>query len=325
MPEVALTHTHVSKVVTGIVDRYQNPDISYIADVAITNIPVKKETDKYVKWLQSAWFRDEVQEIADGMPYPIGGPDVATAEYSLTEKGLATRITKRMKENSDSEFQLQVNKAKWLKDKHMLNHEIKMAAQLFSNSIFTNTEALSGTSQWSDFDDSAPVKKIMDTLDAVRKTGGGIKPNTCIMGIDVWLALKAHPEIIGAIFGGGFSGPKMVTEALFTQYFSDQGLRNTYVGGAVKTTTPQVSSGTPAGNEANVTYSNIWGKHFWVGYVHPAPSSDFPTSVTTLRKNMGPGLYNEVNTGSTVLTFGRIDIIKVISINLARLITDAVA
>jgi hypothetical protein len=63
-----------------------------------------------------------------------------------------------------------------------------------------NKTTLSGTSQWSDPDDSDPIKDVSDALDACI-----IRPNIMIVGRRVWTHLSRHPKIIKALspFGSG--------------------------------------------------------------------------------------------------------------------------
>jgi hypothetical protein len=71
-----------------------------------------------------------------------------------------------------------------------------------SNYATDNKTTLSGTSQWSDFDDSDPIGAILAALDACV-----MRPNIGLFGQAVWTKLRQHPRIVKAVLGNsGDSG-----------------------------------------------------------------------------------------------------------------------
>lgn len=315
MPRLVPSDVHVNAL-TKYGMRWKNPDVNYISEDIFPDVPVKKETDLYFEWYKSAWFRDEVEEIAAGDPVPRAGMDVHTTAYTCKEYGLGTVIPKRVKDNSDSNLKLQLRKTEWLTNKLDLARERRVAANLFSASVWTHTEALAGVSQWNDYSNSSPIAKIQERIDTVGTNTAGLLANTMVMGYEVWTKLKWHPEIIRAIFGEGSNTATIVTPALVAKIFD---LKKVLIGQAVYTASAEGTA------EASVSYTKIWGKKCWIGFVTSSASIDTPTAGYNFLKSYRVRQYHEQHTENDVIEAREICVIKQIANDCGYLITAAVA
>jgi hypothetical protein len=118
-----------------------------------------------------------------------------------------------------------------------------------SNYATTNKATLSGTSQWSDYVNSNPIKAISEYKEAIR-TQCGIYPNTLILGAAVYAQLQNHPVITDRI---KHTSREIATEPILAGLFD---LQAVHVGRAVYQTNAGVQT-------------DVWGKSAVLAYVAP--------------------------------------------------------
>lgn len=126
-----------------------------------------------------------------------------------------------------------------------LDREIRVAGVVFNAANYSgaNQATLSGTSQWSDQVNSNPLNAIAAALDVPL-----VRPNTLVLGQQVWTQLRQHPKIVQAIGRsaqlGGYAARDQVAGLLE--------LNQILVGSAFYNTAKK--------GQAPV-YSRAWGKH----------------------------------------------------------------
>lgn len=124
--------------------------------------------------------------------------------------------------------------------------------------VITQNVTLSGTDQWSDFTNSDPFDDIKTAMESVR-SGSGMMPNTFIMSYAVMMTLMVHPDLIARLVNVTVVSADQVVQALKLAF---PNIKNVLVGSA------QYNSGVEGGTAA---LTDIWGKHFWVGYISDRP------------------------------------------------------
>lgn len=111
-----------------------------------------------------------------------------------------------------------------------------------------NKATLSGTSQWSDFTNSDPLTAMLNVLDAMYW-----RPNSLVMGNDVWAKLRLHPKVSAALYpqGGNASvatAPVQDTSGLAAVL----GIQNVYIGQSFLNTAKPGQA---------ISNARVWGKH----------------------------------------------------------------
>lgn len=137
--------------------------------------------------------------------------------------------------------------------------EKELADAMANTSIVTQNVTLSGTDQWNDYTNSDPFDDIKTAMETVR-TGSGKMPNTMIMSYGVMMTLIIHPDTIGRLPGIVKVTADNVMDALKLAF---PNIKNVWIGSA------QYNSGAEGVSD---TLADIWGKHFWVGYVESKPT-----------------------------------------------------
>ena len=178
------------------------------------------------------------------------------------------------------------------------------------NTYPTNNKiTLSGTAQWSDYDNSDPIANIESAKQAIADAIG-IFPNVLVLGGPVYAALKHHPKIIDRI---KYSQTGVATPDLLAKLFD---LDQVLVGDAVY-------------SDSQGNFTKVWGKHAILAYV-PAPqeaAQEVPAFGYTLRKQGRPVVtkYRDENAHSTITQVSDIYAIAVLGAGAGYLIQNAVA
>jgi hypothetical protein len=115
--------------------------------------------------------------------------------YSIEDHGLEDLVTKRDLKNIEDPFDAESDKVTGLTQKVMISKEIKIASLMTNTSILTKNVTLSGTSQFSDYNNSKPLT-VFKNAHQSHITELGIMANTAVMSLSTFNTLKYHPEIL---------------------------------------------------------------------------------------------------------------------------------
>lgn len=189
---------HIDSYLTSYSEAYiQDPSI-FIAPVAATNIPVLKESDKYVSYPRGYFWRDEAEVR------PLGGRPVQVSykvepkQYLAEEWALEHTIDDRQRANTDAPIRLDENATTLLTQKQMIRQDRIWSTKFFVAGVWAH-QTVGGT-DFLKFDDvnSKPIE-IIDEQKEVIAQNTGFMPNTLIMGAQVKKILRSHPDIADRI------------------------------------------------------------------------------------------------------------------------------
>lgn len=232
----------INPKLTAISLAYRNPDVALIADQVLPLTPVDQEF-KWLKYDLMAGFTvpdvrvgrksapTEVEfqatEINDkvvdyGLDDIVPNEDIAADNQGVDPLGTATA---------------------YLTNLVRLAREQRVASLVFSAANYgSNTQTLSGTSQWSD-PTSDPVAAIGDALDVPV-----MRPNIATFGQATWTKLRRNPNIVKAIKGSVTPGGQ-VSRQEFADFFE---LQEVLVGASFANANKKGQTG---------SLSRVWGKH----------------------------------------------------------------
>lgn len=303
---------HQSGLMGNMSVKIEDNTQEYIAAKACPIVPVKKESDDYVIFLKSFWYRNYAKLIPDGDRTPVANYGTDSAGYRCKDYGIAARITKREKENADAIYRLMFNKNSFVTTNILRKRELLTAALMFNASNFTNTSVPSV--KW-DNASGLPVTDILAGMEAVADAIG-IDPNTIIIGRKVMKALKRNPEMIAALYGSAGNKPQIMHTQDLAGYFEVAQFLN---GKGKYTTDPEGTA------EASVTYTDIWTDMCWIGYVAPQPAIETPSACYTFRKRRQIRVWDEKSTENTYIDGKDLADTKLVSADAGYLFTDVLA
>lgn len=169
------------------------------------------------------------------------------------------------------------------------------------------------TAQWSDLTSgvSDPIADVETAKDAVRAATGK-RPNTVVMGAQVFSKLRQHPKVVDRI---KYTGRDIATVELLAVLF---GVQKVLVGDAIYS------------NDAGTAFTDVWGKDVVVAYTELGSLADMgaPSYGYTYNLNGYPlaeQAYYDRNTKSWIFPVTRAEAPVLASAAAGYLITNAVA
>lgn len=246
-------NVRIDPLLTNISVAYKNAD--YIAEQILPVIPTKKVTGKYYVYDKSS-LRPVKSLRGMGAPAREVGYGVSiSTPFVCKDHALKELVPDELKDQAETPMNPEVDAAENVTEKLLVEKEKALADYMSSESNLTNYTTLSGTSQWSDFENSDPINDIETGVESVRSKI--LRPaNTLVLGQQTWNKLKHHPDLIERIKYSGFG--KMSLKALADLLDLD----NVIVGSAGYVSTREGQT---------ETLSYLWGKYAWLLYVTRRP------------------------------------------------------
>lgn len=255
---------HVDQLLTNISIGYGNQ--SYIADQIFPIVPVDNQSGKYVVYDQSHWFRNEARLRAPGTKSQRGGWTYSSDTYYADRFSYGHEIYDEERANADAAFNLDREATEFVTDKILMQREVSAAAKFFTTGVW-GADKVGGTNftAWSDYANSNPITDLAGWMDSVE-AGIGREPNTLVLGKQVWVQLKWHPDLVDNI---KYTQQAQLSVELVASMFE---VDRILIGRAIYTASPEGTA------ESSVTYSRIWGKAALLLYVPQNPSMRTPAS-----------------------------------------------
>jgi hypothetical protein len=272
MPQPTPSDVHVNQPLTNISIAYIQDDAEFICDKVFPNVPVLKQSDRYFSFDKDNWFRTEAQprglsEESAGSGFTID----STPNYFANVQAIHKDIDDQLLANQDNPLDLDMAATMFVSRQLLLRREKDWATKYFATSIWTGGlkanatqgDLVAGTdfTAWSTAG-SNPITDIRAQMIAVKQVTG-FKPNTFVMGEQVWLILQDHPEFLDRI---KYTQRGIVTPELFASVL---GIEKVLIAGAVQNT---------AKEGATNALSFIFGKNALLCYAAPAPSLMMPSA-----------------------------------------------
>lgn len=212
---------HVDGYLTSYSEAYmQDPNV-FISPTCASNIPVAKESDKYVKYPRGYFWRDEAEvRPLGGRPAQVGYK-VDSGTYLAEEWALEHTIDDRQRANTDAPIRLDENGTRLLTGKQMIRQDRIWATKFFKTGVWTRDVA--GGADFKQFDDatSNPIATI-DQWKEVMAENTGFMPNTLILGSEVKKALRSNPDVRDAI---KYTGIGVADNAKLAELFDIENVR----------------------------------------------------------------------------------------------------
>jgi hypothetical protein len=217
-------------------------------------VKVAKDSDVYFTYTRD--FRIPLTYRAIGSESNAIDWNLSTATYFCEEYALHDDVHDRLRKNADQPINLDVDTTEVLTDALIRAREKRVADIAFSGTYVTNTSALAGVNQWSDYAGSDPLGDIETAMLAV-KAASGMTPNLVVLGEQAMSKLRNHPDLLERI---KYTQKGVVTEDLLGSLLP--GSPTVLVGDLMYDSSPE-------GETESLGY--IWGKNCLVAYVEASP------------------------------------------------------
>jgi len=299
------------ELLTNISVQFQPAMGGYLADKIAPPVPVKKESAAY-------WVYDKSRfDVPESLRAPRSRYNrvewtASRDSYACEEYGLELPIDDRERDNAAGPIDLEVDSTEIVTDMVLNNREKRVADVVLDTAVITQNITLSGTSQWSDKDNG--VSDPVDDVKTGRQTifdATGYRPNKLMLAYKVWEALKVHPLILERI---QFSERAIITSAILAALFE---VDEVLIGGVMRRSSQE---------GAVDAMTDVWGKDALLFYSEPRPSLKRASFMYQFRnKNLRAFRYREEDISSDVVRVTEIQAEKIVAVQLAYLMKDAVA
>jgi hypothetical protein len=191
IPDLSLMY--LDQPLTNVSIDYHISD--FFAERFFPPIPVKFQTGRVFRYWFEAFrpeedLRARMSESKEAQPWTLDAPSYFCQDHSLKD-GIADED----RANSAMPDELEIRTVQNLTQKVLLNLEILAFNKIFGAGTPVTTVTLSGTSQWSDFQNSNPIVAIENARVQIKQASTQV-PNVFAVGFPVNVQLRQHPLII---------------------------------------------------------------------------------------------------------------------------------
>jgi len=257
---------HIDQALSNVSVAYVQSATDFIATKVFPAVPVASQSDEYFVYDKNDWFRDEAQVRAPASESAGSGFNIGTADYKCTVYGIHKDVPDQVIQNARNSpgIDPEADAARFVAQRMLLKHEKEWAQTFFTTGVWTGSSTgtdITPSNLWSTYATSTPIQDVRRERTAVLgKTG--IRPNTLVLGQQVYDALLDHPDFVDRI---KYTSDAAITQEILRRLFE---VDNLYVASAVQAT--NIEGETPA-------YSFVHGKNALLVYSAPSPSLMTPS------------------------------------------------
>jgi len=236
---------------------------TFIADKVFPIVPVARRSDSDYIYTQGDWFRDEATIRPPATESAGSGWNLSTTTYNCDVYAIHKDLDDQTLANADEVLNMEQDAVEFVTQRILLKREIEWSSTFFATGVWGTS--LIPSALWSNYATSTPLTDVQTAILTIQGRTG-LRPNTAVIGAEVYSQLLNHPDIIERI---KYTTADVPTSAVIGRYF---GIDRVFVAGAVKNT---------ANEGATASYSFVQGKHVWIGYVAPRVGPCTPTAGAT--------------------------------------------
>lgn len=251
---------HVDKILTNISIAW--PTGTLVGERLFPVVGVQKQTDKYYTFGRESWLPKDDVRAPGTEATEIPGLAVSTNNYYAVEHALEIAVTDEERQNADAPLSPDRDATELLTGRIMLTRELAMKTLVTTTANYSSTSSQtnSGTTLWSDYVNSDPIKDMRGGKTIIN---GRIflDPTTIVVPYQVMVVLDDHPDFLERI--------KYSERAIFSPELLAAviGIPNVIIPGV----------GFNSANEGQPsTLGYLWGKDVVLAYVPPRAGLKIP-------------------------------------------------
>lgn len=204
---------HVDVPLTNFAQLYAQKQESFVAMRAMPNIPSAKQSDLYWLFSRPDFYRDEMEERADGAETKGSGFTVSTTPYFARVYGHHKLVTDRQRANSDPRIDLERSATRFVTHKGLIRRERLFAAAYMGTGIWGSQS----DPDWSAGGADDPIVDLRDRASTIHSRSG-YRPNKLILGRRAWDTIQDNDAFLARITGGADPNmPAVVRRQLLAQ------------------------------------------------------------------------------------------------------------
>lgn len=225
MPNPTISDVHIDTTLSNVSTAILQSPNNFLAGQVFPRVPVQHLSNKYYQYPKGFFNRSEAQKRAPGDPAALKNYAITTDSYSCDVYAIAHKIPDQIRANADPAVDLNREASTLVTHDLLIQRDVEWAANYFVGGVWTggDVDGVSGTPgtgevrHWSDTTNGTPVTDIDTAITAVQ-SNTGLRPNTVVMGQEVFDKVKRHPEFIELIDGGATTtNPALANEAMMAR------------------------------------------------------------------------------------------------------------
>jgi hypothetical protein len=241
----------VDPVLTNVAIAYTND--AYIADQIYPTLSVKSQTGKHFIYDRQRFRLDKTKRGIASPSNEITLSLTTGLPYICEDHAIKQFVPDEDVENAVISNAPFIDATENVTEKLLVEEEVNLATTLADTAVLTQNTTLSGTSQWSDYNNSDPFTNVETGLQTIHSAIHQ-NANILLMGKQVWDKIKHHPDLLERV---KYSQKAVMTTELLASLL---GVDRILIGAAGYNTAKE-------GQADSMSY--IWGKHAWLLYVNP--------------------------------------------------------
>ncbi len=254
MPQLTPAQARVvDPVLTTVAQGYRQPGL--VGYNLFPRVPVTQRGGKIITFDRTSMKTYSQLQSAPGADVPMVQFGYASGSYALDDYAIAGALPLAIMQEADAVPGIDLSSATMFGAMDIIQTRLEIQQATIATTAATygasNKVTLSGTSQWSDYTGTSnPMLNIENGKEAVR-AATGMAANTVVMGAAVYAKCRAHPAIVDRI---KYTGRDVATPEMLAALF---GVDRVLVGGAITS------------NDAETSFTDVWGKFVVVAYTVP--------------------------------------------------------
>jgi hypothetical protein len=294
MPLLTPSSVHIDAPLSNLTLAYAQSQDNFIADKVFPTVGVDKQSDYYYTYDRDNMNRSgDVKKLAPRTEVERIGMSISNTTYTADVYGLGMDFDEQTLANEDTALDIRSAGAQTLVNRLLIHREKQFASNFFADvwgSSLVGAASPTGSEilQWNDAS-STPIQDVTSASRTIQLKSGGFRPNTMVVGREVYDELVNNPAILARLNGGAtVTNTALVTKAKLAEIFE---VENFYVMEAVENT---------AADGATESNSFIGGKAALLCYTPSSAGLMTPAAGLTFAWNNMPGVNN---LGITVESF----------------------
>ena len=271
MAQPAAQDVHISIPLTNISLAWlQSNADKFIADKVFPVVPVNYQYGKFYKFPRSNWLRPEAKVRAPAAESAGSGFTIVSQNYSADVYAIHYDLPDQVLANADAALSIDRSGTEFVTQQVALTRELIWTQKFFTTGVWsgiadqTGVPGVAGANQFKQWDQagSTPIEDLTKYRIAMTLLTG-FRPNTLVIGPQVWAILMNHAEFLDRIkyTQTGIVGTDLLAALI--------GIPNVYVPEAIQNTA----------NEGQAdTMGFLYGKNVLMTYSAPSPGLMTPSA-----------------------------------------------
>lgn len=269
MPQPSQYDVHIDAILTNISVAFIQDESYFVANKIFPVVPVQKQSDKYFKYTQGDWFRDEAQLRADATESAGSGYGLSTDNYSANVYAIHKDIGDQTRKNFDVPLDPDRDATLFLTQRMLQRFERQFVSDFFTTGIWGTDKTFAAGTTWDNETGSNPIDDIEFAKETILENTGYM-PNKLLLGYQVFRKLKHHPDLVDRI---KYTSERVITEQMLASLF---GVEEVMVAKSVYNS---------ANEGQTATFAFNFGKNALLCYSAPSPGILAPSAGYTFQWN----------------------------------------